>query len=474
MSIFRGLFAVLRKSGLTVSLLATAALIAWAVGKYVIMPGYVDAKSRMYTSRLGYSGVLRAKGEPFPVETTYVRRKTLHAKYLGEGMMRSEPIIVPIVPMARIVAVHAEEGDLVQEGQLLAELSTEELDVKIAAATAAVEAAEGELQRALLGSVRGVQSESLETDRVRVEELRREFDLLSEQLEVLTRAADQGVGLQTEILDKRRQRLQVASELRQAEISLQRAEKLRGESTGIAEATLREARLALKKLQLEREEYQIFSPTDGIIERQLVHAGEYNHDPGKPAFLLASGLWFESYIDQTAYGDFQTGDPAEVHLEALPGEKVRAVVEKIIPIVAYSAGGPETNRPLRPLGTGSPEWPSTFKVRLKIEEKLERLAPGLTGYARVQAEKEALAAPDGAVTSVSGGKAMVFVLSETGFEPREVAIGVRSEGWAEIRSGLAEHDEVIVAGQQVLEPGDAITVVRRRFVEEADDEKPEL
>ena len=58
---------------------------------------------------------------------------------------------------------------------------------------------------------------------------------------------------------------------------------------------------------------------------------------------------------------------ATVNLEAYAGREFRATVERVIPIVTFNAGGPETKTPVRPLGTGTPEWPATFTVRLHLE-----------------------------------------------------------------------------------------------------------
>ena len=131
----------------------------------------------------------------------------------------------------------------------------------------------------------------------------------------------------------------------------------------------------------ELEDYTSRSPADGIVERVLVHAGEYNQDPGRPAVVIASGLWFECYLDQTALGRVKVGDDVEVRLAAYQDHLFHGSITHVRPLVNFSLGGPETNRPMRPLGTGSPEWPSTFSVRIELESDGYLIVPGLTGYA---------------------------------------------------------------------------------------------
>jgi len=139
-----------------------------------------------------------------------------------------------------------------------------------------------------------------------------------------------------------------------------------------------------------------------LFERVLVHAGEYNQDPGRPAVLIAAGLWFECYLDQTALGRVQVGDDVEVRLAAYQDHLFHGSITHVRPLVNFSLGGPETNRPIRPLGTGSPEWPSTFSVRIELESDGYLIVPGLTGYATVLQRRNVLTLPQGTVSAVSG------------------------------------------------------------------------
>ena len=135
-------------------------------------------------------------------------------------------------------------------------------------------------------------------------------------------------------------------------------------------------------------------------------------------------------------------------------------IELVRPLVNFALGGPETNRPIRPLGTGAPEWPATFSVRVAIDATEALVVPGLTGYATVIQDRNALAIPRGCVNSVSGNRGIVFVIGEDGesFEPRNVVTGIRDNQFVEIREGLAEGEHVVADGFQVLEPNDRIHI----------------
>ena len=133
---------------LTVTLILCG-LTAWLL----IWPAYQNPSARMYTSKLGYATVLRQSGKPFPVKTAVAVERQVTGVFLGEGLVQSEPIQVPMIAMAGIVKVHVQEGDHVKKGQLLVELDDTRIKLKIEAAAAALETARAEQERVKVGSV---------------------------------------------------------------------------------------------------------------------------------------------------------------------------------------------------------------------------------------------------------------------------------------------------------------------------------
>ncbi|MEM9411031.1 MAG: hypothetical protein AAGA30_07955, partial [Planctomycetota bacterium] len=191
-----------------------------------------------------------------------------------------------------------------------------------------------------------------------------------------------------------------------------------------------------------------------------------------PAFLLTSGLWFEGYFDQALLSRFQVGQKSEIFLEALPGERISARASKIIPEVTFAQGGPEIARPLRPRGTGAPEWAATFKVRFEIDPlqnhglELDDLAIGMTGNVKVLTRSVALTVPRNAVLSIAAARALVTVppsdkLNEetTDWTMKPVKLGYVGHDWAEIAEGLDEGDVVFIKGHRIIREGDVIQMV---------------
>ena len=429
-------------------------LTAWLL----IWPAYQNPTARMYTSKLGYATVLRQSGRPFPVKTAVAVDRQVTGVFLGEGLVQSEPIQVPMIAMARIMKIHVEEGDRVRKGQLLVELDDTRIKLKIEAAAAALETARAEQERVKVGSVNILLDERPEMDEIQLEAAQTTAAGEEEILEKYRKLHRKGSVSNDKFLAQKMKSKNADVYLRKLLLRSKLASKGKQNSLRIAQSTIREAEMGWRHRLTQLDDYKTYAPADGIVERKLVHEGEFNQDPGRPAMILASGLWFEANVDQTSLGQLAPGNRVEVRLSAYQDRVIHGTVERIKPLVNFSLGGPETNRPIRPLGTGAPEWPATFAVRVKLEPDQATIVPGLTGFARIINSRNSVCVPRGCVSATSGNRGIVYVVNETedGCIPRDVSVGWTDEGWVEVRSGLSKGEKIIVDGYQVLEPGDQI------------------
>jgi len=430
----------------------------------IVWPAYKNPVARMYTSNLGYSTVVRKTGGAFPVQSATVQTREIVARFIGEGLTQSEPIQVPMIAMARIEKVDAVEGQRVRAGDVIVQLDQSKIQLKIQSARAALETAKAELERVRLGTVNVLQEERPDILAIKAKAAAAELQMRRQFLSVDNKLWASRAISETKLAESRLAAVHAELQAQQEQLAAEMAIAGRESSIKIAESAICEAELTLSHRMSELDDYISRCPADGIVERVLVHAGEYNQDPGRPAVLLASGLWFECYLDQTALGRVHLGDSVEVRLSAYQDHVFAGEITNIRPLVNFALGGPETNRPIRPLGTGAPEWPSTFSVRISLEQTEYLVVPGLTGYATVIQKRDVLAVPRGTVNAVSGNRGIAFVVGSDGasFAPRNVVTGITDGHWVEIREGLQAGEEVIVDGYQVLLTGDRI-IVRERM-----------
>lgn len=439
------------------TLTATACL---AVLVAVFLPAYRAPLNKTYGTRFGYAAVQRQLGRPFPVQVATAEVRPVGRIILGEGLVACQSVLVPAIATAGVVRVHVQEGQAVRAGDLLAELDDSLAQIKVRSARLAVQTAEAELQRVLIGSAYVLAQERPEKDRINLEAAERQLTLLREKERMFTQLAASGaasrvelIGVQTQIAAQERARAE-------AEFNLGMSTRGQEQSRQIAANAIAEARHVLAVRELEAAQFRIVAPCDGLVERVLLQPGEFNQDSGRPAFVLARDRWFEANFDQTAVELLRVGDAGEIHLEAFPGVALSAAVEQVVPLVTFNQGGPETNRPIRPKGSGSPEWPATFKARLSLPLDQVRALPGLTGFARVTTRQEGVAVPRAALLAPTAGSGLVWVLVDGRLERRLVRPGIAADGWVIIREGLAAGETVITAGQHILEEGDRVAISR--------------
>ncbi|MEM6822118.1 MAG: HlyD family efflux transporter periplasmic adaptor subunit [Verrucomicrobiota bacterium] len=427
----------------------------------IFWPAYQQPENRMYTSKLGYANLNRQLGGKFNVETARAEPKVLTRTLIGEGYFATQNVLVPIIPLARILSVHVEEGDTVKRGQLLATLDTSKIEIKLRSAKLAVETAKAELSRVEIGSAYVLAQERPEKDQIGKTAASKHLAILKEEEQVYIKLVKKGAIPKNTLLELQKRIIVAEAELAEAQFNFDMSSRGQPKSRRIAENAIQEATNALEHRLLEFKDYKIYAPCDGIIERVLIQPAEYNQDTGKPAFVIASDLWFEAHLDQTALNHVAEGDTSIVHLEALPHHDLRGKVTKIIPVVTFNQGGPEANRPIRPRGTGAPEWPSTFKVRISIDESdLEsKLTPGMTGFAKIETQRTVVAVPLESVTSRSAGRGVIHHLTAEGWASKVVPFGIMEKGWIEIKNGITESTVVLTNGQHTLEEGDSIRIV---------------
>lgn len=429
---------------------------------FVLWPAYQNPGSKMYDSGLGYASLMRKLGKPFPVVIAEARERTFTRAMLAEGVCTAEPFLVPIVPMAKVTKVHVKEGDLVKAGQPLLDLDTAKAQIKLESAKLALDTSRAELQRVLVGSAYVLAQERPDREKINVEAARQRAEQATEKVARFREAAEKGLIARTTLLEAESQFTNAIQEQELSKLFLKMSEKGVKESQTIAENAVKDAEEAVKHREEELKDYLTRAPVDGIIERVLMRPGEYNQDAGKPGFVIASGLWFQGYFDQSDFAWVKEELSGKAFLESYPGHEIPVLVSRIVPVITFNEGGPEINRPLRPRGTGAPEWAATFAAHLSFGDLSDEinLAPGMTGFARIESSRQSLAVPRQSLLSISAGKAIVQLVDDEGNrEPREVSVGLIDDEAAEILSGLDPGDRVISEGHWGLLTEDEIEIV---------------
>jgi len=227
-------------------------------------------------------------------------------------------------------------------------------------------------------------------------------------------------------------------ELRRAEADRVAAD----EQLDIAKTELRRAEEALEHYGVTNAEdpsgesgefIPVRSPLAGVVLEKAVTQGTAV-TVGAPLFVVAnlSELWAVAEIDERQLPLVKAGLATELRVSAYPGESFAGRITFVADTV-----NPRTRR---------------VTVRCQVRNPDGRLKPEMYAAFTLSSGEphEVLAVPSGAIQEIEG-KPFVFVKSAGGaFARRDVALGQEAEGWVEVRSGLADGDEVATSGSFLL------------------------
>jgi len=201
------------------------------------------------------------------------------------------------------------------------------------------------------------------------------------------------------------------------------------------------ARLNLRLRQLEAEKLTVTSPIAGIVSGIDVEVGDQVSAGGAAvqAGLITvtnqESMEITVEIDELDVINLHEGQPVTITVNALPGKTYQGEVTSI----AVSG----TAR------TGV----ATFAITISVTDP-EGIRPGMTGEVTIPVEErtDVVRVPSEAVTvSDDGVHGSVLVIGPEGAEQRQVEIGLRTETWTEITSGLEPGDEVVTARADTMQ-----------------------
>ncbi|MCP5327455.1 MAG: efflux RND transporter periplasmic adaptor subunit [Sinobacteraceae bacterium] len=220
-------------------------------------------------------------------------------------------------------------------------------------------------------------------------------------------------------------------------ISLEQLQDLRTQSA-VAQA-------ALKSAQFNLGFSTIVAPRDGVVLRRNVEERE-QVAPGAPVLVL--GARDAGYVVKFALADrevvqLRLGDPAEVRMDAFPGQTLAAKVSEI------SRAADERSR--------------LFPVEVQLETPPPALASGLVAKVTVSPSSARAATltyvPIAAVVEGQRDQASVFVPSGARAQRRPVRIAFITGEQVALAEGLQPGETVVTQGALYLQGGEPIAVV---------------
>lgn len=366
---------------------------------------------------------------PVQVPTAVVQRRELSPMVQGVGTVEAKIVVQLAAKIAgRIVKLAADQGDAVRLGEPLVELESAELSAEVDRAAALLDRAKLTVpaQQAALARAQS----GLAAAQAAVAKANANRSLAQANAERWNKLAKSGLVAQLELDEKQTAAQSADEELRSAEASQQAALKevaVQEIALTAAPKDVGAAVAGLASVAARRAETQIKSPIDGFVVSREVEIGTAVN-PGTPIIKLAdpASIWVTVFVDEREAGSLAVGDPADVALRSLPGQRYRGKIARI--------------------RRESDRVTEQRTVDLSLDGRPARLTLGEQAEAAIRPRaKNVLALPLAAmVQTPKGAGAWTVVDGRMRFKPARFGVADGS-GWIEVIEGFSGGERVITA-----------------------------
>jgi HlyD family secretion protein len=314
-----------------------------------------------------------------------------------------------------LVELHADVGDRVPKGTVLARLDDREQAARVGRAKAATEQAEANFQRAT-ASAQKAQANFANAKTI------------NERRQKLVQSATTSV--------ESAETAKTTQDAAFADVNLAASD------IAVARAAIGDAKAQLQQESATLDFHTLAAPYDAMVTARQKELGSALA-AGEPVFTLIdpNSVWVLAFIDESKSGEIRVGEPADIVLRSHPSQRLRGKVARI---------EPESDR---------------VNEERRVEIIYENLPD--TFYLGEQAEvyittvrlPQALLVPEAAIVGLAKNRGTVWTVEDGHLQQHEVMLGHRLlDGRYEIVGGLPDKVQVVVQLRSGLRVGRAATI----------------
>lgn len=357
------------------------------------------------------------------VETHTVSTGRLLAGVTVSGTVRCvEKTAVAAEVVAAVAEVVVDEGDPVQQGQVLLRL-----DDRIVAAQCLKANNEVRKARQYFEELKeGPRKAEIEQAQHAVDQAQAAFRFAKKEYDQVTQMLGEGGATQSE-LDRATRELAIAQGAlgqARARLSLLNA-GTRAEQIARAQLEIQLAEAEAKRCQALRTKYTLRAPHDGKVTAKYINPGEVI-SPGQVLLRIdnTDKVEIRAAAQETQLPGITVGAEAEIVADAYPDTPLTAVVDRILPRVAEETGT------------------VTVLLHLNEDPPVEMMDGMAVDVALLREKKDQVVrVPVNAVVG-RGDQAFVWVRKGGSYVRRDVTVGLADGRWMEITQGLQPGDVV--------------------------------
>ncbi len=364
--------------------------------------------------------------------TTEVIRRDFSSSVLATGAVKPQvgaEVRVGARISGKVEQLHANIGDFVEKGQVVAELEKADL-----VAVVDQRRAELAISEAKLSAVETLLPQEIEMAEAELAQTEATVELARKEMARQDELREGEMTAQLE-WDRAEERLGVAeARLAVTATALRLAGARYDENLKQARADVVRARAALEYARIHLSYATITAPIEGVVGSVSTQEGEtVAAGLNAPTFVTIidlNRLQVDAYVDEVDIGQVHVGQQAAFTVDTFPAREFKGRIVAIYPNAVIQ------------------ENVVNYDVVVEIASDYnELLRPEMTASVTISLESRSnvLAVPTAAVKR-ERGKNIVWIPTDGGPEPREITVGWKDGQWIEIVEGLDEGETVLLGG----------------------------
>ncbi|HTD89182.1 MAG TPA: efflux RND transporter periplasmic adaptor subunit [Burkholderiales bacterium] len=238
------------------------------------------------------------------------------------------------------------------------------------------------------------------------------------------------------------------------DIAVARQEKANAAIVGLR-ASIAVAQANVRAAQVGVDQTLIRAPFDGVVLTKNANVGDVitplSSATGSQAAVVTmadmSTLEVEADVSEASVGKVKTEQPCEIQLDALPGERFRGVVSRMVPTVDRAK--------------------ATVTVKVRFVDKDVRILPEMSAKVAFLAKETPAAerAPRTVVSPASiverAGHKVVYVVSDGKAVETPIQTGAGYGDVLEVKQGVKPGDKIVLKPPERLRDGAAVSVAAK-------------
>jgi len=351
-------------------------------------------------------------------------------------VMPKERSMVAAGSLGTISKVLVEEGDKVNEGDLLVELDHKELDAQLALTQANLKVGQSRLEQARIAA-----KIYEEISATRVSQVTAQLDQAQLDFNRVKELSEKKAVSQSDF-EKVALAVRVARETKAAAEASQKENLVRAEEIRSAEAAIEQMEAAVRVAEAARDRALVRAPFPGVIAKKILQVGEAVA-MGLPLLQMVrlDDCYIEAPFDEANTAQIRLGQEVRLNLDPYPGMTFKGEVVYISPVV-----------------TVNKELTRTLDIKVQILEQQEKFMPGMSSDVTiiVQRKENVLAVPSESLVRDE----FAYVIENGHAVHHNVKLGIGNWEQQEVLEGLEEGQTIITSvAIKALKDGSKVRVV---------------